>query len=252
MLADPDELDYGLSYEVIVSEDQASGEIEKLIKEQYPWVRWFEGPGKGPAANRNFGAKQARFGWIAFTDDDCLPQENWLESFLNNTYRARVLEGETQAERERYRLDIESPINESGGYLWSCNFAIEKTLFHELSGFDECFPFAALEDVDFHTRLKKSNIPTVFIPQAKVIHPWRQIKDTSIFEKRRMSLIYYWNKHPDEKPESLRSYYWNFFIQSLLKNTLPGLIKYRFKGWRFALYKDFFTFKSVLFPKNEK
>ena len=68
-------------YEVIVTDDGSHSTAESLVREQYPWVRWVQGPQKGPAANRNRGAKFAEAEWLAFTDDDCLPGPHWLAAF---------------------------------------------------------------------------------------------------------------------------------------------------------------------------
>ena len=68
-------------YEVIVSDDSAHAAARELIFDRYPWVRWTAGPRRGPAANRNAGSRVARGEWLAFTDDDCLPELGWLESF---------------------------------------------------------------------------------------------------------------------------------------------------------------------------
>src|SRR5438552_17841427 len=67
-------------YEVIVSDDGSRSTAEKLIAGTYPWARWVTGPRRGPAANRNHGAKHARGEWLAFVDDDCLPDKGWLEA----------------------------------------------------------------------------------------------------------------------------------------------------------------------------
>ena len=66
-------------YEVIVSDDSAHAAARELLFDRYPWVRWTGGPRRGPAANRNAGARVARGEWLVFTDDDCLPEFGWLE-----------------------------------------------------------------------------------------------------------------------------------------------------------------------------
>ncbi|MFM6224388.1 MAG: glycosyltransferase family 2 protein, partial [Dolichospermum sp.] len=42
-------------YEVIVSDDGYQSTAQEMIEQNYPWVKWVAGPGKGPAANRNNG-----------------------------------------------------------------------------------------------------------------------------------------------------------------------------------------------------
>ena len=58
-------------YEVIVTDDGSQSTAEQLMKGKYPWARWLQGPRKGPAANRNNGARYAEGEWLVFTDDDC-------------------------------------------------------------------------------------------------------------------------------------------------------------------------------------
>ena len=60
------------SYEVIVTDDGSRATSEAMLREKFPWAKWMAGPRRGPAANRNHGAKHANGNWIAFADDDCL------------------------------------------------------------------------------------------------------------------------------------------------------------------------------------
>lgn len=168
------------NYEVIVTDDGASDATGRRLAAEFPWVRWFAGPRRGPAANRNHGAKQARGTWIAFTDDDCLPEPGWLAAFAQAIAAqpgVQVCEGRTYAERPRLHPLEVSPINDAGGNLWSCNFAVRRELFAEIGGFDERFPFASMEDSELNLRLKKKDISRAFVRDAGVLHPWRRIAD---------------------------------------------------------------------------
>src|SRR5262249_13064218 len=88
-------------YEVIVTDDGAPTS-EQLVAERYAWVSWGPGPRRGPAANRNAGARRSGQEWIAFTDDDCVPDPGWLAAFAAAVHhrcggprRMRRLRGET-------------------------------------------------------------------------------------------------------------------------------------------------------------
>ncbi len=162
-------------YEVIVSDDGSQTTAEAMMREQYPWAKWVAGPRKGPAANRNKGAEQARGEWLAFTDDDCLPEPQWLAAYAEQTDASRpVLEGKTTTEPTR-GLFYTAPTNTTGGYLWSCNMMLQKAVFQHLGGFDDKFPFPHLEDVEFRVRLQDAGHELHFVPEAVVFHPLRPI-----------------------------------------------------------------------------
>jgi GT2 family glycosyltransferase len=160
------------NYEVIVTDDDS--EAKEMIESDFPWVRWVKGPGKGPAANRNNGAKNANGSWLVFTDDDCLPDKNWLRSFFNTIKKdpqPLAIEGKVSADRTQIRYNESSPLNQNGGCFWSCNIAIKRGVFFQFGGFDERFPFACMEDVALRELLKAEKIPILFDPFAEVVHP---------------------------------------------------------------------------------
>lgn len=222
-------------YEVIITDDGKNQQAKQLIKEIYPWAKWVAGPQKGPAANRNYGAKNAKGEWLIFIDDDCLPVKQILEVYhhaLLNYQHILVFEGCIKADREQRSLAEESPVNETGGYLWSCNFMINKQLFlNDLYGFDEKFPYAAMEDVDLDYRINQNNIKKFFLKDALVIHPWRIQKHMyQITMKRFMSTLYFLKKHPEKKKEINSKYYLTAFYNSLIKDTLKNAIPCHFRG----------------------
>lgn len=220
-------------YEVIVTDDGSITTAEAMIVQDYPWATWVQGPCKGPAANRNNGAKHAKGNWLVFTDDDCIPEQGWLVAYVDVIIKKEyidVLEGRTYVNEPRSRLDQVSPINETGGYLWSCNFVILATYFFSIGGFDERFPYASMEDVDLRYRIGKDNKTISFIKEAAVMHPWRFHGGRKKLIQAEKSLFIYLTIHP-ECIKKLNSYF--FFkksIRSFVKYTIPGFIKCRGRG----------------------
>lgn len=223
------------SYEVIVTDDSEKNIARPLVEDEFPWARWVEGSKKGPAANRNRGASFAQGNWLVFTDDDCLPDSNILTVYSQSLLRYskyRVFEGCTLADRPQSSFIEESPINDGGGYLWSCNFMIEKQLFFDsLEGFDEQFPHAAMEDVDLNYRLTKMEVPSLFVKEAIVIHPWREQKNMyKITLQRFESELYFLKKHPEKKVEINSIYYARVFLNNFIRDIGRKALSYKFKG----------------------
>jgi len=166
-------------YEVIVSDDSEHSAARELVNDRYPWTRWVGGPRRGPAANRNVGARVARGEWLAFTDDDCLPTSEWLAAFVECTGPDAppllALEGRTTCRAGLDSPRQTAPVNLTGGLLWSCNFAMRRAGFEAVGGFDERYPYPHMEDADLQSRLQKSGYMIRFVPAAEVDHPPRPL-----------------------------------------------------------------------------
>lgn len=235
--------------EVIVSDDGECG-VPQALKLRFPAVTFLKGPRRGPAANRNLAAGAAHGEWLAFIDDDCTARPGWLDAFHEATQTAgkdMVLEGRTVSEARPARLLEFSPENLTGGYLWSCNFAIRRSQFDAVGGFDEGFPYPHMEDVDLRERLLEAGATLEFVSKAEVFHP-RRI-DIPSFRKGRWAasdiynsakrgeilplrtllerwLRHYWNrwKNPGTFTERLR------FLMGCAANVSVTITHYPF--WR--------------------
>lgn len=161
-------------YEVIVADDGSRVSAKELLGSKYPWVRWVAGPRQGPAANRNSGTRMARGAWLAFIDDDCTADPQWLASLQTAASRsdALALEGAIHPVGDPEQDLAECPVNLNGGVFWSANIAVERGLFDAVGGFDASYSIAAHEDQDLFLRLGAlTAIP--FVREAVVFHPVR-------------------------------------------------------------------------------
>lgn len=243
-------------YEVIVSDDGRNPSAEDLIKSKFPWAQWAAGPQNGPAENRNNGASLARGSLLVFTDDDCLPSANWLEVFHNNRETAEVLEGLTRADQAQYSHAVESPRNLKGGYLWSCNFAIQKTAFEALEGFDTGFPAPAMEDCDLRERIKKADLSWEFIKEAEVVHPWRPAKTWKFWEIHLKAIQYYRSKHPEVDSAPLAPVFFKEGLRKLKQSLLDTRKTAGFRGFSHILiyfcWCQWTAFRFLLNPSFRK
>jgi glycosyltransferase involved in cell wall biosynthesis len=196
-------------YEVIVTDDSKGNAIENLVKEKYPWVRFVQGPRRGPAANRNNGAKLATGEWLAFTDDDCVLDPNWLSAYAKYTNGpAHAMEGWIEDVGKWGKVFSECPINTTGGLFWSANIAVKKCLFEQVGGFDENFPYPAQEDSDLYKRLLPLT-EVIFVKEAKMGHPVRVplVRDMiGLTINRCSSWTYFEGKHRKLSP-SISNYF---------------------------------------------
>lgn len=169
---------------VIVSDDGDAARTKAELGTEFDVVRVIQGPQRGPAANRNWGAANSEGELLIFLDDDCRPEPNLVAAYqraATSNPECSVFEGRITAEGIETGFADTVPSNETGGYLWSCNFAIRRELFTSIGRFDERYPFAAMEDVDLRFRIAgKSSIQ--FISEARVYHAverragWRGLK----------------------------------------------------------------------------
>jgi GT2 family glycosyltransferase len=161
--------------EIIVSDDGRRMQARQFLSERFPSVLWLEGPRRGPAANRNHGARHASGDWLAFVDDDCIPDSAWLSEIARMLPCAEVIEGKTVCIGKTSHPLEEVVENLTGGRLWSCNFAIRRNLFEKLGGFDEDFLEAGGEDMEFAWRIRQMKMRIVYVPSAIVCHPARRL-----------------------------------------------------------------------------
>ncbi|MFL9844953.1 glycosyltransferase family 2 protein [Flavobacterium rhizosphaerae] len=212
-------------YEIIVSDDSPDDTTKVMLENFYPEVQYNKGPKKGPAANRNSGAAFSQNEWIMFIDDDCIPDKNLVKNYIKAIEKnldVKAFEGAIKADRPQRHFLEESPINLNGGHMWSCNILIQRDFFLSINGFDEDFPFAAMEDVDLHTRILKLKEKVIFVKDAIVIHPWRMQHDIAkMLKKRAVSREFFYKKHPElPLPDTSIKAYLSFYASTILKNFI--------------------------------
>lgn len=136
----------------------------------------------GPAAARNLGARLAEGECLAFTDDDCRPDPDWLLA-LDRALRlapAALAGGRTMnaLPANTYAAASHSLVTfvaahfaggTAGRFFASNNMAVARLEYFAAGGFDERYPFAA-EDRDFSHRWSAAARPSVSVADALVHH----------------------------------------------------------------------------------
>lgn len=150
----------------------------------------------GSYAARNLGAKHALGQWLAFTDADCLPTENWLESLYavacerHNSLVAGPVTIETWSARpnawEIYDVVKGIPQDRyiARGYAATANLVVPKAVFDEFGGFDSK-RFSG-GDAEFCRRVGGGGHALFYCKAAQVIHPARSTWEEIATKARRI------------------------------------------------------------------
>jgi GT2 family glycosyltransferase len=150
----------------------------------------------GPANARNTGARAATGKFIAFTDDDCVPEPDWLKELAavfsavpDAAIGGRTINGLPQNPFSRasqllidYIYCYYNAVPGRCGFFTSNNLAVPSRLFHELKGFDTWFPLAAAEDRDFCDRWQHRGHRMAYAPKA-VVHHLHELKFRSFWQQ---------------------------------------------------------------------
>ena len=133
-------------------------------------------PARGPAAARNLGARHANSTWLAFIDDDCIPQRQWLRE-LETQLDGNVMTGgmvRNAVETDQFAATTQAIIDyfysKQPVFFTSNNLAVNAARFHSIGGFDGTWPLAASEDRDFCLRWTASGGRLIHAPKAIVQH----------------------------------------------------------------------------------
>jgi GT2 family glycosyltransferase len=164
-------------FEVIIvddgSEKQDLSLLAKKFKNRFSSIRVIRQDKCGLAAGRNLGVKEAKSKIIAFTDNDCLPEKNWLANLLSkfNDPQVAGVEGKIITDYPK-RLFTSAPENIGGGLFTGANTAYKKEIIQKAGYYDEKMAFWR-EDSEFAFRAMKFG-KIVFASDAIVYHPLRK------------------------------------------------------------------------------
>ena len=168
-------------YEVIVVDD-GSDDLTSEIAADYPEMRYIFQRHAGLSVARNLGAAEASGDIFAYTDDDCVVDEDWLH-YLAAAFeegggdaaggpnipppprnRAEACVGAAPGAPAHVLLD-----DRTAEHLPGCNLAVRREAFERIGGFLPEFR-AAGDDVDFCWRLQDAGLRISFAPAAMVWH----------------------------------------------------------------------------------
>lgn len=171
-------------YEIVVVDDGHSDETEALVARiagqtlGCPVLRYLRPEGtKGPAGARNRGWRAARAGVIAFTDDDTIPDRDWLRYglFAMETGERAAIWGRIVVPTPPVPTDHEKTTRglEDARFV-TANCFVRKSALEAVGGFDERYRRAWREDADLYFALMQRYGEIDQVSAALVVHPVRE------------------------------------------------------------------------------
>lgn len=194
------------SYEIIVVDNGSTDGTGEMLRREFPQVSCLrQKQNSGPAAARNAGIHRASGSIIVFTDDDCVPPQNWLTRIAAGYARyphvvgvggyleppSEALKSNVLARYERHIARHVFHVGDSeyvGGFECPAggtnNMSYRRTILQQVNGFDESFPYAAGEDADLKWRICQTHAQLLYTP-IRVIHlqayTWSAFKRQAYF-----------------------------------------------------------------------
>jgi len=155
---------------------------------------------QGPAAARNKGWQAAMGGVIAFTDDDTIPDREWLVEGLKALRpEMAAVTGRVVVPTPRRPTDFQRMTHglEKAEFV-TANVFVRREALRVLGGFDERFKRAWREDSDLQFNILRAGWSIGWAPEARVQHPARPAPwGVSLGQQRNVffdALLY--KKHP--------------------------------------------------------
>lgn len=168
-------------YEVILVDDGSTDATESTAG-RFPSVRYIHQANRGLSVARNVGAHAARGQIVAYTDSDCVADEDWLLHLVRSMRDQRVdAVGGPNVPPPRDGWVAKCVAASPGGpshvmlddrcaeHVPGCNMAFDRATLLALGGFDPQFRVAG-DDVDVCWRLLDRGLRIGYAPAALVWH----------------------------------------------------------------------------------
>lgn len=167
--------------EIIVVNDGSTDGTAAFLDDQKE-IRTIHLEPSGLSAARNAGARAARGDILAFTDDDCEPDREWLLWLAHryaHTSHAAIGGPNLAPPPDSLSLALTTAApgapthvmldDLTAEHLPGCHLSVKKSAFQKIGGFDPLFETAG-DDVDFCWRLREAGFTLGFSPGSFVWH----------------------------------------------------------------------------------
>ena len=174
------------AFEVVVvddaSTDDTAGTLAAEVERGDLEISVYRHPdNRGSGAARELGWRSARGRLIAFTDDDCVPDPDWLERIVRaeRNHPGAVIQGRTEPipgeleglppRRRAFARTIRVVAFDAG--FQTCNIVYPRELLERIGGFDVAeYPRYPGEDCDLGWRAVEAGAPAIYADDVRVRH----------------------------------------------------------------------------------
>ena len=201
-------------YEVLIIDNGADPAASRSLCQQRG-VRFAHVPQPGLSLARNAAMRLARHGWVAFTDDDCQPDPQWLRWLVEPTADTRCGSVTGLVLPARLHNQAEVTFEEYGGltrgfraavfgdwffrdsrfhppHTWrigaGANMLVKRDLALSLGGYDEDLgagrPAGCSEDTDLWYAMLRAGWTVHYAPRA-VVHHWHRATPEALVRQLR-------------------------------------------------------------------
>ena len=178
-----------LSYpnrEIIIVDDGSTDGTHAIL-ERYSGIRVIRTENSGPSHARNIGIREAKGDFIAFTDSDCIVEENWLEELRRGFHNESVAgvggDQKSPADDTPFGKNVQRFMKAVGfvtdyiktgkrlkktNHNPTCNVLYRRSVLLESGLFDEkLWPG---EDVEIDLKIERLGYTLYYNPEAVVYH----------------------------------------------------------------------------------
>ncbi|MEZ0174979.1 MAG: glycosyltransferase [Candidatus Reddybacter sp.] len=191
------QVDPSISWEVVIVDNNSNDHTQEVVenaRREWPELHYTRETQQGLSHARNHGIHYARGDILLFTDDDVLPEADWLQTTLigMNQYQADACGGyiapiwETPppawlTERFYGFLAVRTErtdnyqINDPAHAPFGANMAVKRDVFEQVGDFDTTrgrkgTSLASGEDGELFERILASGLKAVFLGRSRVHH----------------------------------------------------------------------------------
>lgn len=213
-------------WEVLVVDDGSGDDTANAVAAASPETRYLVQPNRGAAAARNLGAREAKFDYLVFLDDDMIVRPDHLRRHAEAHARFGdcIVNGHWQFEAEllrhlestpfgRFRLHTETWVKEGISHeaiddrysapaaVTACNLSVAREHFWRVGGFDETFAAAGAEDQEFSVRARRAGLRFIYSREIALEHNDGRVTFRQFCRRQRQgagSARVLASKHPQE------------------------------------------------------